>query len=147
MNRMASWHRLLLALFISFGALAFAACQGPDGATGSQGSKGDAGAQGPAGDQGPTGAKGSAGSQGSKGDVGAKGPAGAQGPVGEPAPEVVTVAAEPESCAVCHKGAGAEHQAIYDNYADESTLDLTIDSVVSVANVADPALFRAFESM
>ena len=41
---------------------------------------------------------------------------------------------EPESCVICHPGAGSEHQAIYDDYADESTLELTVDSVVSVEN-------------
>ena len=45
-------------------------------------------------------------------------------------------AVEPESCAVCHKGGGAKHQAVYDDYKDASTLEITIDSVVSVANAA-----------
>jgi OmcA/MtrC family decaheme c-type cytochrome len=44
------------------------------------------------------------------------------------------VLAPPESCVICHSGAGAKHQAIYDDYADESTLELTIDSVASVDN-------------
>jgi hypothetical protein len=35
---------------------------------------------------------------------------------------------------VCHDGAGSEHQEVYDDYADESDLELTIDSVVSVDN-------------
>lgn len=43
---------------------------------------------------------------------------------------------QPESCVVCHSGAGAEHQAIYDEYADESTLELTIDNVTSVPDGA-----------
>lgn len=43
---------------------------------------------------------------------------------------------KPESCVICHSGAGAEHQAIYDDYADASTLELTIDSVTSVPNGA-----------
>ena len=43
---------------------------------------------------------------------------------------------QPESCVVCHSGGGAEHQAIYDDYADESTLELTIDNVTSVPDGA-----------
>ncbi|MEK6704221.1 MAG: hypothetical protein AABZ06_00365, partial [Bdellovibrionota bacterium] len=43
---------------------------------------------------------------------------------------------QPESCVICHSGAGADHQAIYDDYADASTLELTIDSVTSVPNGA-----------
>ncbi len=43
---------------------------------------------------------------------------------------------KPESCVICHSGAGAEHQAIYDDYADKSTLELTIDSVTSVPDGA-----------
>ena len=43
----------------------------------------------------------------------------------------------PESCVVCHSGAGEEkHQAIYDDYADTSSLELTIDSVTSVSDGA-----------
>ncbi len=41
---------------------------------------------------------------------------------------------QPESCVICHSGAGADHQAIYDDYADASTLELTIDNVTSVSN-------------
>ncbi len=41
---------------------------------------------------------------------------------------------QPESCVICHSEAGAEHQTTYDDYADESTLELTIDSVTSVSN-------------
>ena len=45
------------------------------------------------------------------------------------------VLSPPESCAVCHSGAGEKkHQAIYDDYADTSSLELTIDSVTSVDN-------------
>jgi OmcA/MtrC family decaheme c-type cytochrome len=43
---------------------------------------------------------------------------------------------QPESCVVCHSGAGADHQAIYDDYADASALELTIDNVTSVPNAA-----------
>ncbi len=41
---------------------------------------------------------------------------------------------QPESCVVCHNGGGAKHQAIYDDYTDQSTLQLTIDSVTSTEN-------------
>jgi OmcA/MtrC family decaheme c-type cytochrome len=43
---------------------------------------------------------------------------------------------QPESCVICHSGAGADHQAIYDDYVDASTLKLTIDSVTSVPDGA-----------
>jgi len=44
---------------------------------------------------------------------------------------------QPESCVICHSGVGEEkHQAIYDDYADTSSLELTIDSVTSVADGA-----------
>jgi len=43
------------------------------------------------------------------------------------------VFAPPESCVTCHSGVGEEkHQAIYDDYSDASSLELTIDSVTSV---------------
>ena len=41
---------------------------------------------------------------------------------------------QPEDCVICHQDSGVEHQATYDKYTDESTLELTIDSVVSVDN-------------
>ncbi|MDT8302564.1 MAG: hypothetical protein RQ760_13855 [Sedimentisphaerales bacterium] len=45
------------------------------------------------------------------------------------------VLSPPETCVICHSGAGEKkHQAIYDDYADESTLELTIDGVKSVDN-------------
>ena len=47
---------------------------------------------------------------------------------------------QPESCVICHSGAGADHQALYDQYTDVSAFTVTIDSVVSVPNV-DPAKF------
>ena len=47
------------------------------------------------------------------------------------------VLSPPESCAICHSGAGEKkHQEIYDEYADASTLELTIDSVTSVPDGA-----------
>jgi len=45
--------------------------------------------------------------------------------------------AQPESCVICHNGAGEKrHQAIYDDYADAGSLELTIDSVTSVPDGA-----------
>jgi len=41
---------------------------------------------------------------------------------------------QPESCVICHSGAGAEHQAVYDDYVDGSSLELTVDSVTSASN-------------
>ncbi|MCF7975380.1 MAG: hypothetical protein K9N55_16305, partial [Phycisphaerae bacterium] len=44
---------------------------------------------------------------------------------------------QPESCVTCHSGAGEKnHQAIYDQYSDTSSLELTVDSVTSVDNGA-----------
>ncbi|MHC5112677.1 MAG: multiheme c-type cytochrome, partial [Planctomycetota bacterium] len=39
----------------------------------------------------------------------------------------------PESCAVCHKTGGEAHQIVFNKYADESTLDLELLDVDSVA--------------
>jgi len=47
------------------------------------------------------------------------------------------VLSPPETCVVCHSGVGEQkHQAVYDDYADASSLELTIDSVTSVADGA-----------
>jgi hypothetical protein len=48
--------------------------------------------------------------------------------------QVQVAAVQPESCVICHSEAGADHQAIYDDYADASSLGLTIDSVTSASN-------------
>jgi hypothetical protein len=71
------------------------------------------------------------GPMGPAGPAGSAGPAGPAGPAGSTGPQgaSVTLAAEPESCATCHKEAGTEHQAVYDDYVDKSNLELTIDSV------------------
>jgi len=50
------------------------------------------------------------------------------------------VLSPPESCVICHSGAGANHQALYNRYTDASDFAVTIDSVVSVPS-ADPAKF------
>ncbi len=43
------------------------------------------------------------------------------------------VLSPPESCAICHSGAGVKkHQAIYDDYTDTSSLKLTINSITSI---------------
>jgi OmcA/MtrC family decaheme c-type cytochrome len=70
---------------------------------------------------------------GCKGDDGAAGAAGAAG-------ADASAIAKPESCIICHEGQGAVgHQAIYNDYVD-TTLAITIDSVVSVAS-ATPGQF------
>ncbi len=43
---------------------------------------------------------------------------------------------QPESCVICHSTAGTEHQKVYDDYADTSSLELTIDSIASVSDGA-----------
>ncbi len=40
---------------------------------------------------------------------------------------------QPESCVICHSAAGTEHQEVYDDYADTSAFEGTIDSVSSVS--------------
>jgi OmcA/MtrC family decaheme c-type cytochrome len=48
---------------------------------------------------------------------------------------------QPESCVICHSGAGEKnHQAVYNQYTDASAFAVTIDSVVSVPS-ADPTKF------
>ncbi len=85
------------------------------------------GPQGPEGPAGADGADGAAGADGATGTTGATGPAGPQGVSYITTPK-------PESCVICHDEAGSEHQAIYDEYTDETTLGITIDSVVSIEN-------------
>jgi OmcA/MtrC family decaheme c-type cytochrome len=46
----------------------------------------------------------------------------------------MTSGVDPESCATCHSEIGDEHQAVYDDYTDASTLTLTIDDVSSLDN-------------
>lgn len=48
-----------------------------------------------------------------------------------------SVDVKPESCVICHSGVGeGTHQAIYDAYADASSLKLTINSVTSIPDGA-----------
>jgi len=88
------------------------------------------------------------------GSDGAAGPAGPAGLAGESAYQIAVAngftgteaewltslavsaaAVEPESCAVCHKHAGSEHQGLYNQYKDASTLAVTIDNVTNNLNV------------
>ncbi|HEY6889132.1 MAG TPA: hypothetical protein VI300_15170 [Solirubrobacter sp.] len=96
-------------------ALALTACSGSDGANGAQGPQGPAGQDGAAGGQGPA------------------GPAGTDG-------KNLSATAEPESCSVCHRDAGSEHQAVYKSFTDgldpaTSKLAATIVGVTSAAEV------------
>jgi OmcA/MtrC family decaheme c-type cytochrome len=81
---------------------------------------------------GPMGPEGPAGVDGPAGPAGPTGPTGSTGPQGTS----VTLTAEPESCATCHSKAGSEHQDIYDDYVDESSLVLTIDSVTTIGSTS-----------
>ena len=74
---------------------------------------------------------------GCDGDTGPEGPQGPPGPQGEQGPpgndgQDLTATLEPESCSVCHKSGGDNHQDIYKRYADTSALDLEILDVDSV---------------
>jgi OmcA/MtrC family decaheme c-type cytochrome len=69
-------------------------------------------------------------SEGPMGPEGVAGPAGPAGPVGPagpigPAGASVVMAAEPESCSVCHKGAGANHQESYDELYQDGVITVT----------------------
>lgn len=139
----------LVALLATFGMLFAVGCAGADGASGAAGAAGNPGnpgdpgaagapgepgapgSPGAPGDPGEPGAPGNPGSNGSNGAAGATGPIGLTGEAWSP---LATIGAE--SCVVCHDGAGDDHQAVYDDYADASTFTLTIDDVVAVANAA-----------
>jgi OmcA/MtrC family decaheme c-type cytochrome len=60
------------------------------------------------------------------------GPAGATGSAGLDGQDLVATA-KPESCAICHGGQGAAHQAKYTEYVNTS-LAMTIDNVTSVGS-------------
>jgi OmcA/MtrC family decaheme c-type cytochrome len=74
-----------------------------------------------------------------EGDDGKDGAAGRDGVDGEdgapaPVPDAIMAAidmAQVESCATCHGGAGDEHQAVYNQYADASRLGLEITDLQS----------------
>jgi len=96
-------------------AFALGGCEGDDGTDGATGAVGPAGAAGPAGPDGPPG----------------------------PVPDAITAAidsAQVESCATCHGGVGDEHQAVYNQYADESRLGLEITNVQSTDIGGSPSL-------
>jgi OmcA/MtrC family decaheme c-type cytochrome len=69
-------------------------------------------------------AEGPMGPVGTAGPAGPAGPTGAAGPVG-PAATPVVLAAEPESCSVCHKEAGAAHQESYDELYQDGVITVT----------------------
>jgi len=74
------------------------------------------------------------GSDGSDGAQGPPGPAGPAGPEGPASPAIPATAVEPETCIICHGDVDqTEHQSIYNEYTDASTLALTINGVTSVA--------------
>ena len=76
-----------------------------------------AGSAGPAGPAGPTGPAGPA------GPAGSAGPAGPAGPKGDTT--LVSLPLQPESCATCHKEAGAKHQASYDLLYQDNAIKVT----------------------
>ena len=99
----SAWSFLVVAMF----AFALSGCEGSDGAAGATGSTGGVGPVGPPGPPAPP----------------------------PPVPDAVTAAidaADAESCGTCHDGAGAEHQAVYNQYVDASDFVLTINAVSSV---------------
>jgi OmcA/MtrC family decaheme c-type cytochrome len=77
---------------------------------------------------------GCSGEDGSPGAPGAPGPTGPTGPTGPDGQDLVATA-KPESCEVCHSGAGTAHQAVYNEFTNKSRLTATIDDVVHTANV------------
>ncbi|MGA9575309.1 MAG: hypothetical protein WBS20_15320, partial [Lysobacterales bacterium] len=106
--KLSSFKRYLMIFIVMVSVAILAGCGGSDGKDGATGSAGPQGPAGPSGPEGPT------------------------GPPGE-----VTLAVEPESCAICHTDVGEEeHQAIYDKYIDASNLAMEITSVKSVADGA-----------
>lgn len=74
--------------------------------------------------EGPVGLTGPAGAPGIDGSAGATGPAGSAGLAGAQGISVA-LAAEPESCVVCHDGAGADHQASYDELNQDGVITVT----------------------
>ena len=108
-------------LFAAALALVLTACSGSTGPAGAAGATGASGPQGPAGSAGPSGPQGPSGTAGS---VGPSGPAG----------QDLTATAKPESCAICHGAADAEHQSAYNAYTDATKLAVVVDGVASTAN-------------
>lgn len=75
---------------------------------------------------GDTGPAGPTGATGATGSTGASGP---QGPQGEGIDPVLS--RKPESCATCHKTAGADHQSMYTKYIGPSTMFLKFTNVTA----------------
>ncbi len=90
---------LIIGMIILGLSLLLVACAGPTGQAG------------PAGPAGPA---------GSKGDTGEAGP---QGPKGDTT--LVTLPVQPESCTICHAGAGEKHQAFYDQLYQDGVIVVT----------------------
>ena len=67
-----------------------------------------------------------AGAEGPAGPAGPQGPAGPAGAPGEaaqmPEPEFVV---QPETCTICHSGAGNKHQASYDELYQDGVIQVT----------------------
>ncbi|MHB8829704.1 MAG: multiheme c-type cytochrome [Syntrophales bacterium] len=156
----------LFVLFIVLSAFALSGCSGSDGAAGATGATGATGADGAPGAAAVTtdaaalsaaapqlataaaaGFTGTAtqlltSTYSTAAALGYTGTATAWTALQASANQSVTVAASvsAETCAVCHKNAGTDHQALYNKYVDASPFTVTIDSVASVAN-ADPTKF------
>jgi hypothetical protein len=81
-------------------------------------SPGSPGAAGPAGPAGAAGTDGADGADGATGTTGATGATGLQG-------VSFTPTAEPESCVICHEGAGADHQDAYDELNQVGVITVT----------------------
>ncbi|HEX9116875.1 MAG TPA: hypothetical protein VGA61_12470 [Anaerolineae bacterium] len=96
---------VLLVLVAALAILAAGACTGPASAPAAAG---QAGPPGPAGPQGP---------------AGPAGPQGPAGPAGAAAPVAVPVTLE--TCSVCHKDAGANHQASYNQLYQDGVIKVS----------------------
>jgi hypothetical protein len=75
------------------------------------------------------------GSTGPAGPAGSTGATGGTGPAGPPGPGADAVAStKPESCDTCHPAVGSQnHQAIYNQYTDTSTLVMKFTGLASTA--------------
>jgi OmcA/MtrC family decaheme c-type cytochrome len=105
---------VLLALIV---VLALVACSSPASPANSSAAS----------QTGPTGQTGPAGPQGPAGPAGPQGPAGPAGPAGAAITTTVAASATLETCTICHKDSGANHQAAYDQ--------LYQDGVVQVSDI------------
>jgi len=93
-----------------------------------------------AGMSGCSGDDGKNGSPGSPGATGPTGPTGDPGPTGPTGPGLDPIAStKPESCSVCHNGAGQEHQNVYSDYIDSANKNLKLDLVSLGVSGASPS--------